>query len=346
MYRILIGLFALMVAAVPMSAHAETRNFGEWQVTCDEFDFCAATSATTASPHPNQPADYTLQVARQPYETYWEITFISDAALPSDTAFADVSVDNNTTTFNSPEEFAAYDALNSYYLTGDKAQLVMDQMTPGTVFAVRFTNMQGDTHVASFFLSGLTAALLWIDEKQQRLGAERVAKAPPTNKTRVTTREPDPMSEQLLAHHATDPNCSSIEDLANGADRWSYRISATQSLHILPCWSGAYNFSWVVYVQGQYDTLQHYFAHPTEAGSWTASAELTNVNYDERALTLSTYAKGRGLGDCGTSGLWQWNGSTFELLEFSAKYQCDGQGNPGEFPVIYRAHGYIPPREN
>lgn len=335
-------LMALLLIFPVKLARAETKVFSNWQVSCDPYANCAATTTPTVGSLRGLPTDYVLQIARQPYETYWEISFTSHLALPVDAGAFIVTIDDAVTSLSAPEEFAAFDALNSYYLYGDKVQAIMDQLTPGETISVQFTSEHGSIEASTFSLAGLTAALLWIDEQQGRIGSERVAKAPPVNKQRVTTRNPEPISDTLLARHAANIECEPADQLANGADQWSFRMSATQTVHILPCWSAAYNFGWMVYVQGEYETRQQYFAFPSQAGGWMASADLTNASYDERTLTLSSFAKGRGLGDCGTSGLWQWDGYSFALLEFSAKYACDEEGYPGEFPVIYRAPNYQP----
>lgn len=323
-------------------AQAETRTFNSWQVSCNAYTHCAATTKPVIGSVRGLPADYILQVARQPYETYWEISFIAHLALPVDNGEVLVSVDEAITSLNAPDEFAAFGALNSYYFFGDKVQAIMDQMTPGETLSVQFTSENGGGGAPIFPLSGLTAALLWIDEQQGRIGSERVAKAPPANRQIVATRDPEPIPDTLLARHAANSQCEPPNLLVNRADQWSFRMSATETLHMLPCWSAAYNFGWLVYVQNQYETRQQYFAFPSQAGGWMASADLTNAGYDAQTLTLSSFAKGRGLGDCGTSGIWQWDGYTFALLEFSAKYECDGEGYPGEFPIIYRAPNYQP----
>lgn len=333
-------LFLLLVGTA--QAEAETRNFSDWQVSCDIYEDCTASTSPTVGSVRGLPADYVLQIARGAYGTYWEISFIANLTQPMDSGEVAISVDQQTTILSAPDEFAAFGDLNSYYLYGDNVQAIMDQLAPGETISVNFTDVLGSSDSATFSLAGLTAALLWIDERQQRLGSERVAKAPPGYKTQVTNRDPDPLPPALLTRHAANTECGPFDQLANGADIWSFRLNATYTLHMLPCWSAAYNFGWLAYVQDGEEVRQQYFAYPPEEGGWAAEASLANVSYDEQTQTLSSFHKGRGLGDCGTQGLWKWNRYSFSLIEFNAKYQCDNEGFLGEFPLIYRAPSYQP----
>lgn len=344
----LVNIF-LMLAIMIIPATAQTpqiRIFNDWTVTCDAFADCAATTRFNFDPADTSSADFALQIARQPYETFWEISLLANAALPADTTTAEVSIENVTTTFSAPEEFAAFGALNNYYFIGGKAQAIMDQMTPASAINIRFTDVDGISHTADFSLSGLTAALLWIDEQQDRIGSERVAETPPADKKRVTTREPAPLSDELRTRHAANTDCEPLEDLIHGEDIMSFRMNATDTLHMIPCWAGAYNFGYMVYVDGQYGSQQIYFASYTDALGWTGTPAVVNPGFDEKTNRLFDFYKGRGLGDCGTSGLWQWANWGFKLLEYRAKSACDDPENPGDFPVVYRAPDYLPPAEN
>lgn len=340
----LVNIF-LMLAIMIIPATAQTpqaRIFNDWTVTCDAFADCAATTRFNSNPPDTSSADFALQIARQPYETFWEILLLANAALPADTTTAEVSIENVTTTFSAPDEFAAFGALNSYYFIGRKAQKIMDQMMPASAINIRFTDTDGISHAPDFSLAGLTAALLWIDEQQNRIGSERVAEALPADKERVTTREPAPLSNELRARHAANVDCEPLEDLVHGEDSMSFRMTATDTLHLIPCWAGAYNFGYMVYVDGKHGSQQSYLASYSNALGWSGTPAVVNPWFDEKTNTLSDFYKGRGLGDCGTSGLWKWADWGFKLLEYRAKSACDDPENPGNFPVVYRAPDYLP----
>lgn len=343
---LLVGLLVVLISSLPGVALAQSHIFGDWQASCDTYDQCAASTRFNPNPGADIPADQILNVSRQPYESYWEIFLETYAAAPVETGTLDIAVDGEKTTFTGPDDFAAFGGLNNYYLLGDKAQRIMDQMTPGSTLEITFTDSEGMPQHASYSLTGLTAALLWIDEQQTRVGSERVAKAPPANKVRVTTRQPAPVTDELLARHAANTECDPLADLAHGEDIRSHRMTATDTLHLLPCWAGAYNFSYMAYVEGRAGAEQSYFASYTDTLGWTGTATLVNPWFDPRTNTLHDFYKGRGLGDCGAIGLWQWADVDFKLLEYRAMDTCNVQEKLGDFPIVYRTPGYVSNRKD
>ena len=52
--------------------------------------------------------------------------------------------------------------------------------------------------------------------------------------------------------------------------------------------------------------------------------------YDPQDGLLREFAKSRGLGDCGNSASWAWDGSMFRLASYLALDRCMG-GPPGTF---------------
>lgn len=58
--------------------------------------------------------------------------------------------------------------------------------------------------------------------------------------------------------------------------------------------------------------------------------------YDPAQQQLTLFTKYRGAGDCGSYANYQWQGSSFELVEFRAKSDCDGVAlDVEDYPVIY-----------
>ena len=78
------------------------------------------------------------------------------------------------------------------------------------------------------------------------------------------------------------------------------------------------------------------FAAFVESLGWTGVDTLSNVAYDPAKKQLTAFEKGRGAGDCGTVGAWEWGGAAFRMVEYRAKEECDGVGEPGKFPIIFR----------
>lgn len=151
----------------------------------------------------------------------------------------------------------------------------------------------------------------------------------------------DPSTElpaQLLAQHrAAQSICEPIDELVHGTD-WRVRTLTNDFvLYMVPCAAGAYNFSHVLYVgyagSDLYSRLL--LVDFTDRYGWVGVDQLYGVAFDEQTLTLTSHYKGRGLGDCGTAGSWVWDEYAFRLEAFFAKGECDGIGEPGDFPQIW-----------
>src|SRR5690606_31885664 len=107
-----------------------------------------------------------------------------------------------------------------------------------------FNDASGVAQTARFELAGLSAALLYIDEAQQRLGSERVASTPPHGLTPAGNEQTatPTVPPVLLDRMAADPECEPMETLANGRDIYAGTLDDSTEIFVLPCWSAAYNF--------------------------------------------------------------------------------------------------------
>jgi hypothetical protein len=317
-----------------------SRAFKDWTVACDRTGYC---SANTVSPPAEGQAngDYVLTVGRHAQQPYWEVSFATMGAASAD-QWADftITIDSQRQVFSLPTEVGAYGEGNHFYFLGEGAQAVMDRFTPGTAVTVDFTDTAKQPREAAFSLAGLTAALIWIDEQQGRLGSERVAFAAPYGLVPIYAGDavaPDiPLA--LLDRHRADPDCEPMEELANGRDIVVDELTEGYRVFLLPCQSGAYNFAQKVYV-GATDYFEpQFFAEYQGEWGWIGTPFLWNAYYDPETNSVSTFAKARGVGDCGTQGHWQWNGFVFQLLEFRER-ECSDDIDPDaeipEFDIVY-----------
>jgi hypothetical protein len=60
------------------------------------------------------------------------------------------------------------------------------------------------------------------------------------------------------------------------------------------------------------------------------------VGPGDKTMTLSTFGKSRGPGDCSTSGEWVFDGKDFRLTAFRAMPTCGGVLSD-DWPLIFRA---------
>ena len=87
------------------------------------------------------------------------------------------------------------------------------------------------------------------------------------------------------------------------------------------------------------------FEWPIKVGSIETDPgyEVIAVNpiFDAKTMTISTVGKGRGLGDCGTSEDWVWDGKTFRLALLKMMGQC--RAVPlYDWPTLYRTERRTP----
>ena len=339
-------IMAILLTTSPARA-AETRNLGDWYASCDEYDNCVATSARLV--YGNLP-DQILSIARQAYADNWEVSlviFSETTDAPNRIVF---SIDGKSIQFEQGNEFAAYDKLNQYYILGQKAQTAFDSILAGDEAIISYSDQSGEQQVA-ISLKGISASLLWIDEQQDSVGSKRITGEEPKTGTLVTSREPDPLPDEMLDAHNASPECEPLDELVHGNDIVSFRLDAENSLYLIPCWAGAYNFGFVAWLKDNYEIKRlHFASYYEEQTGWTGTMFLVNPYFSEKYNILVDFYKGRGLGDCGTSGLWLWNKYSFRMLEYSAQPECgeyneDEEIGVGSFPIIYRAPDYMSPDE-
>ena len=351
--RLLVGLPMYLMLCLPTQAQwhgaaVAGETFGHWDSACFADGYCAATSRQSGD---DDAAEFAalLSIGRHGEQTYWEISFEPAGDAPDAWSDIVVDIDGGGETFISQSEVGPYGSIAAFYFVGAKAQSVMDRLMPGAAVAISFEDAQALAHTVSFQLEGLTAALIWIDEQQGRIGSERVAEAPPYGLTPLfaDSMAPVEVPVALLDRHRADPECRPFEEIANGRDFHTGAFDADHRLYIIPCDSYAYNFSHKVYIESFGVYYPQYFADYSEAFGWTGAAMLFGVGYDPVTQVLTSFYKGRGIGDCGTAGTWRFDGDALRLLQFTAKDDCEDV--PSEdaeiwnFPVVYRAPDYVPP---
>lgn len=150
-----------------------------------------------------------------------------------------------------------------------------------------------------------------------------------------------PPPQEIVDRYINDGSCAGIDN-PDWQNLWSsVELSPNARAHLVPCYLGAYNISSKLILERRDDesdvshfALARFAAYSSELG-WYARDELVNANFDEKTGDLSEFSKGRGLGDCGAHGRWEWTGSAFAMLEYAYEEECNGR-LPDEWPVIYQ----------
>jgi Protein of unknown function (DUF1176) len=353
-------LLACAAAWVPRASGAESKDFRDWYVGCDNLRNCNA---------------YGLQ-ADDPSAAYVRI---ERGGAPAATARITIAADVGEKTrvvlaFDDP----ALRGLPSGPVAperndDDYGRVVIDDpagvdtlvagMRKAQTLVVRRIDPPGgaksDPETSEISLSGAVAALLWIDEQQQRLGTTtafirrgdkpvssippppkapvvRAAKAPPAD----AAPRPLPPNEARMLTAKARALCD--DDKRTALDE-TYRLGRDTSLYGFSCPgnSGAYNYSFVfmIVLDGKPQAARPVkFADPAGTGAKTAPEDVLAINpgFDRSSLTLSTFNKGRGLGDCGEAAEWVFDGQTFQLSLRRVMPHCKGVPQ-GDWPVYFRA---------
>lgn len=189
-------------------------------------------------------------------------------------------------------------------------------------------------------LAGSVAAMLWIDERQGRLntpsalirkgtnGTAPAAPPVPVIASRPAAGKPLSKAEAaaLIKAMRTETNrrepdtCEDTPDGLSDADG-AWALDGTLRLVAIACSRGAYNVSSQFWLVTGRDVAKARPA-PFEGDTSKTSSELVNADFDPKTGQISFYAKARGLGDCGSSGSYGWNGQRFAVLQWSEMSEC------------------------
>ncbi|MCF4099045.1 DUF1176 domain-containing protein [Maritalea mediterranea] len=334
MHRLVQNLgFALLAAmiAMPTSASAETfgedrRYFKDWLAACrPTTGYCSATAYINPNPPSGIVADYVLRVGRNSGTDAWEISLSTVATMATDDSFVTIGEEPDFLFFQRTEDFVAFGAINDFFFLGNNARHLLHKMLADQTLNIELDTDQGRKEL-QFSLSGLTASLLWIDEQQDAVGSPRLAGYAPRDQQRAFAlpNPPATVPQAIKDMHFGGDQCEFGPD-HEFSDEWeNMQLDQTRSLFMLPCSAGAYNYLFRFYVwdQAQQIASAQHFVDYNDSTGWTSTDMLVNPSLDRHSITISSFNKFRGLGDCGSSGTWQWAGYGLQLREYYYQPIC------------------------
>ncbi|CAN5409120.1 DUF1176 domain-containing protein [soil metagenome] len=230
-------------------------------------------------------------------------------------------------------------------VVSDEARVRGPQASALAVTAAHGTMMeikQGDRTVGRLSLAGSAAALRYMDARQGRAGTTTaliasgnldipaLREAPVLPEIRRAIVPPGLKSVALwreeLIRAGKQSGCSREVDGTREAEE--YPLSKAQTLVLIPCGAGAYNFSSVPMIAtgvvGRRTFTPARFDFQPGWSEDPAMPMLVNASWDVKLSQLSSFAKGRGVGDCGGSEAYIWDGTMFRLVEAKAMGECRG----------------------
>jgi len=122
----------------------------------------------------------------------------------------------------------------------------------------------------------------------------------------------------------------------------SHDLGEGKTLYLIDCLRGAYQSSSLAFVADGDALNQVFFAYYGDEFGWGGTDLITSPEFDAAAKKLHSFAKARGIGDCGSVATYQWSEYGFKLLEYRYRNcpddgAADGDSEMPEFPVIYKA---------
>lgn len=195
--------------------------------------------------------------------------------------------------------------------------------------------------VGTASLKGASAALLYMDDRQRRVGTvtaliragarpASAVPAPPAlpvvRALPLTRSAPIAVGDARLKALRKQHGCT-IDEVGGPDSAEVHALSASQSLILLACGSGAYNVTHIPFVatrRGRAVAVAP-AAFDVKPDWWdNGLPALVNADWDPATGLLGSYSKGRGLGDCGTTNSYAWDGSRFRLVEEATMGECRG----------------------
>ncbi|RFB98534.1 hypothetical protein B5K08_02405 [Rhizobium leguminosarum bv. trifolii] len=204
---------------------------------------------------------------------------------------------------------------------------------------------------ASISLVGAKAGLLWIDERQRRLNTvtalvrrggkpASAVPVPPALPLIVAERTtdggppPEVLPEAILREMIRQSAGYCDED-GSGPDtdaKNMVRLGPGLVLASVRCFSGAYNFARAYFLieEGTKPVVRPaLFPRPVEQKveedrELTPDNVLWNANFGPDSTEISHFSKGRGIADCGETGVWRWDGRAFQTVLLTEMNSCSG----------------------
>lgn len=195
-------------------------------------------------------------------------------------------------------------------------------------------------------LSGSFAALRYMDDRQNMMRTPMGISSVGRQKYRSKNIAAPIIAVQKIAQTGIIPAFADILRLSkiSGCEEEQFGVTEDRAyslgnqdgnplaLAIISCGSGAYNYSSAPFVGVQRGGAWQFVPAKFDYDKAVFTSEngakiLVNVGWDEERQILSSYYKGRGIGDCGSSADYVWDGNMFRLVSANSMDPCRGSIN-------------------
>jgi hypothetical protein len=298
------------------------KTFKDWTVGCDNVLTCTMASL---GPEAGDFPVITIAIERDAGPVgEWRVSMqVNETGDKPPAPIAAIAVDNGQTV-----------AVHKDAVSGAAAATLIAAVANGNAITLRDA---GGGTVGTISLAGGSAGLRYIDAMQGRSGtvtavvakgakpADTVPAAPATPMIAAIT--PSGTAASLTKAQIDSLRKAASCDDAAGDDSADYSaLGGGKTLLMMSCSAGAYNVTSNLYIiQGGVVTPAKVDAQSGFGIDDSGTPGVVNGDFDKGVLT--SYAKGRGLGDCGSSQEFVWDGDRFRLSKQEDMGECRGNPN-------------------
>jgi hypothetical protein len=340
---VLLTLLLSVLAAFAVQAAPAQQSFSDWQVTCNNQNFCVARNTAeqgglvmTLSRSAGAKTDANLRI---------ELGGLTHSATTEPPIAPRLRLDDTPLTLKAPHWRVA-----PWRLETDDTATINAFLT--TIQEGQTLALSGGVQRAS--LDGLKAAMLFIDAQQKRVGSETawikkgddpplsVPPAPALKEVAIVNPTPTPLMHDelndLLDYGTWRMNNSQCSLDPNRREVRVTALTDDKALLIISCEAGAYNtvdLAWLVSRKKPFAARPVRLRLPFTPSSDESEMELMNAGFDEKNRELTTLTLGRGLGDCGVQTRWRFDGQRFRLVRYAEEPTCDNWHGPDGWPTLW-----------
>lgn len=235
----------------------------------------------------------------------------------------------------------SYTASEPIKVTGTDALRLARTLAKGRTLVLR--DGKG-TELGEISLKGSGAAFGHIDKAQNRAATKTALASLGAKNLRVSGMPSPVITAKRTLPTETTPDAATLVSLIEMSPCKDERYGVTEdtayslgkvdgkarALVMISCGAGAYNFTSATYVgteepASKWTFAPAFFDYGGAFRTMDGSVQLlVNAAWDPATQTMSSFAKGRGLGDCGNSESYVWDGAQFRLISAYAMEQCRG----------------------
>ncbi|MCM7433312.1 DUF1176 domain-containing protein [Enterobacter hormaechei subsp. xiangfangensis] len=342
-YCVFLIFFICVLPAPRVWAAPAQQSFSDWQVTCNNQNFCVARNTgehrglvMSLSRSAGAKTDASLRI---------DLGGLSAPPVKEPDIAPRLLLDNVPLKLTSQHW-----QLTPWHLKTDDTGTITTFLK--TIQEGQALTLRGGKQTIS--LAGLKAALLFIDAQQKRVGSETawikkgdspplsVPPAPALKKVAVVNPTPTPLTHNelndLLDYGNWRMNHSQCSLDPNRREVRVTALTDDKALMIISCEAGAYNtvdLAWLVSRKKPFAARSVRLRLPFTPSSQSSYMELMNASFDEKTRELTTLALGRGIGDCGIQTRWRFNGQRFRLVRYAEEPSCDNWNGPDAWPTLW-----------